>query len=98
MEEETKEPGTEEAEAGEAGEGEPGLKEAGTGGPAPPPLNPVSLSDSEARTSLHSLVSTHCCWGSGVVKQMRSGHPTCLCQAFADHRHLAIVLPVTPCC
>ena len=69
--EETKEPGTEEAETGEAGDGEPGVKEAGEGGPAPPPLNPVSLSDTEARTSLHSLVSTHCCWGSGVVKQMR---------------------------
>ena len=64
--EETKEPGPE-----EEGEGEPGLKEAGEGAPAPPPLNPVSLSDTEARTSLHSLVSTHCCWGSGVVKQMR---------------------------
>ncbi len=63
---ETKEPGPEEAGTGEAGEGE-----AAEGGPAPPPLNPVSLSDTEARTSLHSLVSTHCCWGSGVVKQMR---------------------------
>ena len=92
---ETKEPGTEEAEsgeAGEAGEGAPGLKEAGEGGPAPPPLNPVTLSDTEARTSLHSLVSTHCCWGSGVVKQMRSGPWRSLCQAFADHTILSGVL------
>ena len=94
---ETKEPGTEEAapgEAGEAGEGGPGLKEAGAGegGPAPPPLNPVTLSDAEARTSLHSLVSTHCCWGSGVVKQMRSGPRRSLCQAFADYTILSGVL------
>lgn len=35
-----------------------------------PQLNGVNLSDQEARTSLRGLVSTHCCWGSAVVKQM----------------------------
>ena len=35
-----------------------------------PQLNGVNLTDQEARTSLLGLVSTHCCWGSGVVKQM----------------------------
>ena len=39
-------------------------------GPQLPPLNPVSLTDQEARKSLLGLVKTHCCWGSGVVKQM----------------------------
>ena len=39
-------------------------------GPELPPLNPVTLTDQEARTSLLSLVKTHCCWGSGVVSQM----------------------------
>jgi len=49
----------------EAGENTAETKE-----PELPALNPVNLSDQEARTSLLGLVSTHCCWGSGVVKQM----------------------------
>ena len=65
---ESQEPGTEAGEAGEGG-GETNSD------PTLPPLNPVSLSDAEARTSLRTLVSTHCCWGSGVVKQMRSDDP-----------------------
>ena len=60
------EPLTEEA-AEEAGEG----AEKEEAGPQLPALNPVELSDQEARTSLLGLVSTHCCWGAGVVKQMR---------------------------
>ena len=60
MEEEVKE------ETGEEGEETKETNE----GPQLPELNPVSLSDQDARTSLLKLVSTHCCWGSGVVKQM----------------------------
>ena len=57
------------AEGEEGDEGDVETKE--TPEVAAPQLNGVNLSDQEARTSLLALVKTHCCWGSGVVKQMR---------------------------
>jgi len=39
--------------------------------PALPQPAVVTLTDQQARSALLSFVSTHCCWGTGAVKQMR---------------------------
>ena len=37
--------------------------------PALPQPAVVTLTDQQARSALLSFVSTHCCWGTGAVKQ-----------------------------